>query len=252
MDSAFRKRITGKSNQSGLRSARSSRLLVAGALGALLLVAAACGSSGASSPASTTVGNGSGNAKAARVSVGSSQRGSLGSILIDQSGMTLYRHSPDGTGNPTCTGGCVLTWPPLVVPAGSTHVVGTAGVATSELGTVTRPGGTLQVTFNGMPLYRFAGDTKSGDAKGQGLDGVWFVVSTAATPSPSSSIVEPATTTPSTPPPVATPAVTAPAPTSPPATAPPATSPPATSPPATSPPATTPPPTQPSGGGYGY
>jgi predicted lipoprotein with Yx(FWY)xxD motif len=248
MDSAF----TGKPNQSGPRSARSSRLLFAGALGSLLLVATACGSSGASLPTSTTVGNASGHAKAAKVSVGSSQHGSLGTILIDQLGKTLYRHSPDGTGNPTCTGGCAVTWPPLVVTARSTDVVGTAGVATSELGTVTRPGGTRQVTFNGMPLYRFAGDTKTGDAKGQGLDGAWFVVSAAATPSPSSSIVEPATTPPSTRPPVATPAVTAPAPTLPPAASPPATSPPATSPPPTSPPATTSPPTQPSGGGYGY
>jgi predicted lipoprotein with Yx(FWY)xxD motif len=247
MASAF----NGKPNQSGPRSVRSSRLLFAGALGSLLLVATACGSSGASLATSTTVGNASGHAKAARVSVGSSQHGSLGTILIDQSGKTLYRHSPDGAGSPTCTGGCAVTWPP-VVAAGSTDVVGTAGVATSELGTVTRPGGTLQVTFNGMPLYRFAGDTKTGDAKGQGLDSVWFVVSAAATPSPSSSIVEPTTTPPSTRPPVATPAVTAPAPTMPPATSPPATSPPATSPPPTSPPATTPPPTQPSGGGYGY
>jgi predicted lipoprotein with Yx(FWY)xxD motif len=252
MDSAFRKKLKGKSNRSGPQSARSSRWLFTGALVALLLVAAACGSSGASSSTSTTMGNGSRNVKAVGVSVGSSQHGSLGSILIDQSGMTLYRHSPDGTGQPTCTGACAVTWPPLIVPAGSTQVVGTAGVATSELGTVTRPGGMLQVTFNGMPLYRFSGDTNSGDAKGQGLDGVWFVVSTAPTPSPSSSIVEPATTPPSTPPAVATPAVTTPAPTSSLATAPQVTSPPATSPPPTSPPATTPPPTQPSGGGYGY
>src|ERR1035441_1179369 len=130
MDSAFTKKIKGKSNQSGPRSARSSRLLAAGALGVLLLIAAACGSSGASSPTSTTVGNGSGNTKAVRVSVGSSQHGALGTILIDQLGKALYRYSPDGTGNPTCTGECAVTWPPLIVPAGSTHVVGTASVAT--------------------------------------------------------------------------------------------------------------------------
>ena len=56
------------------------------------------------------------------------------------------------------------------------------GVTATALGTVTRPGGALQVTFEGMPLYRFFGDTKSGDTKGQGVDGTWFVVSPTATP----------------------------------------------------------------------
>jgi predicted lipoprotein with Yx(FWY)xxD motif len=254
MDSALRTRIKGKSDQSGPRSARNSRLLFAGALGALLLVLAACGSSEATSPTSTTAGNGSGNVKAVGLSVGSSQHGSLGTILIDQSGMTLYRHSPDGTGQPTCTGACAVTWPPLIAPAGSNHVVGTAGVATSELGTVTRPGGMLQVTFNGMPLYRFAGDTKSGDTKGQGLDGAWFVVSASVSPPmPSSTTTPPTTSPPSSPPPATpAPATKSPTATAPPATSPPATAPPATAPPATSPPATSPPATQPGSGGYPY
>jgi len=44
------------------------------------------------------------------------------------------------------------------------------------LGTITRPDGTLQVTFEGIPLYRYAGDTKAGDANGQGSAGVWYVI----------------------------------------------------------------------------
>src|ERR1700674_575633 len=93
MASAF----NGKPNQSGPRSVRSSRLLFAGALGLLLLVATACGSIGATAATSTTVGNASGHAKAAKVSVGSSQHGSLGTSLIDQSGTPLYRHSSAST-----------------------------------------------------------------------------------------------------------------------------------------------------------
>jgi len=249
--------IERKANRLWPRAPWSSRLLVAGALGAVLLAAAACGSSGATSPTSTTGGNGSGTVKTVALRVGSSQHGSLGTILIDQSGMTLYRYSPDGTGKPTCTGACAVVWPPLIVQASSTHVVGTTGVATSELGTVARPGGMLQVTFEGMPLYRFSGDTKSGDTNGQGVDGIWFVIpTTSISPAPTS---PPVTAPPSTPTPVPTPTVSTPSPTSPPVTAPPVTLPPATSPPptptsppTTSPPATAPPPTQPSGGGYGY
>ncbi len=211
-----------KPSQSARGSARRSRWSAGVALGALLLVGTACGSTGASSPASTKAGAGSTTGRSVAVSVGMSQRGSLGTILIDQSGITLYRHSPDGTGKTTCTGGCAVTWPPLTLPAGTMHAAGTAGVSASELGTVTRPGGTVQVTFKGMPLYRFVGDTRSGDTKGQGVGGTWSVVSTSASPMAPTSTAAPA-----------------------------ATSPPATSPPATAPPATSPPTTQ-AGGGYGY
>ena len=237
MGSTVGTKVGTRSSQSAPRSTRGSGWLVGAALGVLLLVATACGSSGASSPTSTKAASRSTTGKSVVASVGTSQRGPLGTILNDDSGMTLYRHSPDGTGQTTCTGGCAVTWPPFIVPAGTPRVAGTAGVSASELGTVTRSGGTVQVTFKGMPLYRFTGDTKPGDTKGQGLDGTWFVVSTSASPMAPSSM--------------ATSAATSPPASSPPATSPPATSPPVTSPPATSPPATSPPSTQP-GGGYGY
>ncbi|HUY65374.1 MAG TPA: hypothetical protein VMV06_01025 [Acidimicrobiales bacterium] len=208
-------------------------------------MAAACGSSGASP--STSAGTGaSTTGKSATTVVAASPRGSLGVILVDRSGRTLYRFLPDGTGKPTCTGACAAVWPPLTVPVGTMHV-SASGLSASDLGTATGTGGALQVTFKGMPLYRFSGDARPGDAKGQGLGGTWFVVPAAASPS-----AAPSTTTSSS---ARAPTTTAAPGTQPtdkastPATAPPAT-PPATAPPATAPPATSPPTTQ--GGGYGY
>jgi predicted lipoprotein with Yx(FWY)xxD motif len=68
--------------------------------------------------------------------------------------------------------------------------MGAAGLGASNLGTVARSDGTLQVTYKGMPLYRYTGDTKTGDANGQGVGGIWFVVPASATAA--------ATTTPTT------------------------------------------------------
>jgi predicted lipoprotein with Yx(FWY)xxD motif len=254
-----------KIRQSLVGSSRRSRWLVGGSLGALLLIASACGSSGATT--STTKAGSPTRGTSATVTVKTASSPTLGMILVDQSGQTLYRYTPDGTGKTTCTGECATAWPPLTLPSGTTHAGAADGVTATALGTVTRPGGALQVTFDGMPLYRFLGDTKSGDTKGQGVDGTWFVVSPTATPAaapaaPASGSSSPTSTaaptaaarsggaTSATAPPVTSPPATSPPATAPPATAPPATAPPATSPPATSPPATSPPTT--AGGGYGY
>ena len=252
-----------KLRQSLVGSSRRSRWLVGGSLGALLLIATACGSSGATT--ATTKAGSTTRATSAAVTVKTAVSPTLGMILVDQSGRTLYRYTPDGTGKTTCTGECATAWPPLTLPAGTTHAAAAGGVTATALGTVARPGGALQVTFQGMPLYRFLGDTKSGDTKGQGVDGTWFIVSPTTTPAPhrpprppcrssptSTAAPAPAPSTrsagvtPATAPPATAPPATAPPATAPPATAPPATSPPATSPPATSPPTTA------AGGGYGY
>jgi predicted lipoprotein with Yx(FWY)xxD motif len=229
----------------------SRRWLVGGALGGILLVAAACGSS-AASPARTTT-----SAPASAVlTVSAMPNGSLGTILVDQSGQVLYRYTPDGTGKTTCTGACATAWPPLTVPTASTHLTGKGGVSSSELGTITRPGGVLQVTFKGMPLYRFAGDTKPGQTKGQGVEGTWFVVSPSAAPpattsptaAPATTVPAPATTVPTTMAPAAVTPTTAHVSTPPTTTpAPPPTAPPTTTPTTTPAPATTAPPTA-----YGY
>ena len=160
-------------------------------LGLILLVAAACGSSGAS-PSTTTSGaagrrprapdSGSGS-----VSVKAASVGSLGTVLVDSSGMTLYRYTPDGTNKSVCTGGCASLWPPLTVPTGTASATGGSGIPSSDLGIIMRSDGTHQVTYKGMPLYTYTGDTKAGDATGQGVDGIWFVVKASSAASTSGS-----------------------------------------------------------------
>lgn len=98
----------------------------------------------------------------------------LGDILVDASGKTLYLFMPDAQGESTCYDQCEAAWPPLTgqVSAGD-------GVDASLLGTVPRTDGSIQVTYNGWPLYSFAADSAPGDTNGQGVNDVWFVVDAA-------------------------------------------------------------------------
>ena len=103
--------------------------------------------------------------------------------LVTSSGLTLYRNTTETKGRIRCTAACASAWPPLVVPAGDRVAAG-AGVAQAKLGTVRRPDGKQQATYAGMPLYRFAADRRAGDAKGQGVGGVWFAVAASGTAAP--------------------------------------------------------------------
>ena len=102
---------------------------------------------------------------------------SLGNIVVDGKGMTLYYFTKDtkGTTTSACTGECLAAWP-IAVAQGDTPVV--EGV-TGEVGTIDSPDGSKQLTLNGMPLYYFAKDTKPGDVLGQGVNDVWYVASPA-------------------------------------------------------------------------
>jgi predicted lipoprotein with Yx(FWY)xxD motif len=102
------------------------------------------------------------------------QNTKLGNILTDNQGMTLYVFKKDKAGESACTGPCVKNWPPLTVAEGMQPVVASAIPGT--LSQIERKDDTYQVTYNGMPLYRYAGDSKPGDTNGQGLGGLWFVV----------------------------------------------------------------------------
>ena len=105
--------------------------------------------------------------------------GSLGKVLVDSSGRTLYLFGKDRGGRSACSGACAQNWPPEVVSGKPTAG---SGVKASKLGTTTRSDGKRQVTYNGHPLYRFKGDTKAGQANGEGLTafgGIWDVVSPA-------------------------------------------------------------------------
>jgi predicted lipoprotein with Yx(FWY)xxD motif len=101
----------------------------------------------------------------------------LGTVLADAGGRTLYGFANDDENVSRCTGGCALAWPPLLTVGGPS---GGEGVAADRLGTITRDDGSIQVTYNGRPLYRFSQDDKPGDAKGHGQGGVWSVVPSEA------------------------------------------------------------------------
>lgn len=101
---------------------------------------------------------------------------SVGMIVVDGKGRTLYLFENDQPGKPTCTGACAKEWPPFLTEG--KPVAGT-GVKGDWLATAALPDGKTQVTYNGWPLYYYAGDTAPGDMKGQGLSsygGKWYVV----------------------------------------------------------------------------
>lgn len=92
-----------------------------------------------------------------------------GSVLTGPNGLTLYAHSGDSATSSSCTGSCATSWPPLTTPAGTTPTAGTG--VTGTLATLTRADGTIQVTYNGLPLYGWQGDSKPGDTTGDGVGG---------------------------------------------------------------------------------
>jgi predicted lipoprotein with Yx(FWY)xxD motif len=99
---------------------------------------------------------------------------SLGSVLVNSDGRTLYAFTDESDGQIACTGDCLGFWPPLIT-------VGQAqageGIDAALLSTVERPDGSLQVAYNGMPLYMFGEDAGPGETNGQGVNAKWFVLS---------------------------------------------------------------------------
>jgi predicted lipoprotein with Yx(FWY)xxD motif len=117
------------------------------------------------------------------------------SALVTSAGLTLYRNKTEKNGHIRCTGACASAWPPLLVPTGDRLSAG-PGVAQAKLGTTRRPDGKRQATYGGSPLYRFASDSKAGDAKGQGVGGVWLAAGASGPSAPATTA--PATTAPAT------------------------------------------------------
>jgi predicted lipoprotein with Yx(FWY)xxD motif len=98
----------------------------------------------------------------------------LGVRLISSNGMSLYRFTRDTPGVSNCSGSCAVSWPPYTVAPGVT--LAGSDLVTGKIGTITRNDGTLQVTYNGMPLYLWHDDERPGDVNGDGVNGVWFAV----------------------------------------------------------------------------
>jgi predicted lipoprotein with Yx(FWY)xxD motif len=101
-------------------------------------------------------------------------------FLVDNQGRTLYVFANDtqNAGTSACTADCLATWPAVIVTG--TPVAG-EGVDGTLLSTITRDDGTMQVTYNGWPLYYYSGDAVPGDMMGQGMNDVWFLVSSTGT-----------------------------------------------------------------------
>ena len=105
-------------------------------------------------------------------------KSTLGSIVADSKGMTLYLFKKDNGSTSVCYGQCAAAWTPLLLNG---KLRAGAGLKTSLLGTTQRTDGSTQVTYAGHPLYYFAKDTKAGDTNGQGFLGIWYVVSADGT-----------------------------------------------------------------------
>jgi predicted lipoprotein with Yx(FWY)xxD motif len=152
-----------------------SRLVVGGALAAVVLGATGVGVAVAGSGGKGTSGFGSGygapasppTPAAPSAATVTGRKTNLGPTLADGTGRTLYLFRSDTPTMSTCYGSCAGVWPP-VSAASTPHATG--GARDDLLGRLRRTDGTSQLTYRGHPLYYYAGDAKPGDTTGQGLN----------------------------------------------------------------------------------
>jgi predicted lipoprotein with Yx(FWY)xxD motif len=146
--------------------------LLALAPAATALVVAGCGGGGGSTQQSSAQPAKGGGA----VATVALRKLNVGNALVDGQGRTLYLFEADKGSTSACNGACASIWPPATTtgkPAAG------PGVDAAKLATTKRNDGTLEVTYSGHPLYRYAPDTKPGDASGQGLNqfgAKWYVL----------------------------------------------------------------------------
>jgi predicted lipoprotein with Yx(FWY)xxD motif len=154
---------------------RSITFLAAAAAVALIaLVATGCGggsdgADAATAPPTTATGS--------PATIGVADVDDFGSILVDSRDRTLYLFESDSGTKSSCHGACATAWPPLRVNGEPTTG---SGVDASLIGTTPRSDGKPQLTYNGHPLYFYAGDQEPGDLNGQGstaFGGAWFALS---------------------------------------------------------------------------
>ena len=162
----------------------STKMLAAAGMAALAVSAAACSSSSSSgTAASGTASSASTPAAGAGGSGAALKTATINGVTVvtNAQGFTLYSFAPDTATTSKCTGSCAQIWPPVDAPA-------TAGPGvTGQLGTIARPDGSKQATYNGHPLYTYTADTAAGQANGNGLNvsgGVWHEVTASGVPAP--------------------------------------------------------------------
>ena len=126
--------------------------------------ASASGSASASESAS--------GGSTATVSLRTAKVKGVGTVLVEEDGITVYLFTNDTGSTSTCTGSCAATWPPLTTAGQPTAG---KGADDSKLGTTMSDAGE-QVTYDGHPLYLYSGDKRAGQATGQGIGDVWFAV----------------------------------------------------------------------------
>jgi predicted lipoprotein with Yx(FWY)xxD motif len=149
------------------------------ALIVLTVALAACGSSGAAVHDSFGPTSGPKLEPGPTYEVKVANVGGIGPVLVTGQGLTLYQFVPDHQSRSICSGMCAVQWPPLILPKGVSRPLAGPGVKAALLGTSTRADGTIQITYNHWPLYRWLPDHYPGQATGQGLNnlgGLWWVM----------------------------------------------------------------------------
>lgn len=110
----------------------------------------------------------------AQYTVDMAMNDTMGTYLVNETGFTLYYFANDAPGNGTsaCSGSCVNNWPPFYAE----DVAVPTGLNATDFTTVIRKDGMSQTAFKDWPLYYYAKDMKPGDANGNGVKGIWYVV----------------------------------------------------------------------------
>jgi predicted lipoprotein with Yx(FWY)xxD motif len=157
-------------------------LMMVAAVTACVVAVAACGGGGgggaASSGGAYSPASGKQNTAAPKAAAGATVKvvtTKLGRILTDGNGRTLYLFEKDKGAASSCSGACASIWPPLATAKG----LAGHGLSVADLGSIKRADGKSEATYAGHPLYLYAGDTKPGDTRGQGLDqfgAKWYVL----------------------------------------------------------------------------
>jgi predicted lipoprotein with Yx(FWY)xxD motif len=115
----------------------------------------------------STTNSSSGGGGATSPTLRAQKVGNLGTVLVNSGGLTLYFLKGETAAHIQCTGSCATNWPPLTVASGVKPTL--ASGVSGQVATVQRSDGSLQVTYEGKPLYTFVGDSGPGQATGQGV-----------------------------------------------------------------------------------